>query len=261
MGRTVREKGLYFGCVGLSLAVLPLLWRRCGWTVTTRLLLFNAALLLAYTAFLVLTYIGHFPGAWSTEAHSFFRYETHLSLVLILVLALAVRDLVPALAKPIPALKAAAVALILLAPLGFVRYLRFDMDMPQPLVWNFAKDLASLVADDSRLALLLPGDNGSVATMLAGVLRDTPPRRPALDIQAFDRADEATLDAAGAAGYEIAFVSCTGVGLAGVPPGHAALLARTDGVWRPRQVWAYPADDGHQHWQHILAWPPLCRDK
>ena len=262
MLHTVLNKGLYFGCVLASFLALPFAWRAQGWSVTTRLLTFNAALFVCYTGFLVLTYIGHFPGAWSTEAHSFFRYETHLSLVLTLTLALAARDallaLRPTLARArAPALGAAA--LVLLAPPALARLLRFDADMPQPLVWMLARHVTPALTPADRLALLLPGDNGSVATMLSGILRDTAPRNPDLAIVSFNHADAATLDRAAAEGYDMALISCTPAGLAGLSEGQAAILRRGPDGWIVREAWSYPADMTKRRWQHVLAWPPLCR--
>ncbi len=258
----VLGKGTYFGCVLTAFASLPLLLSRHGWTPTTRLLAFFAALFVLYNVFLLVTYIAVFPVAMSEAAHSYFRYNTHLSLVLVLALALAVRDLVPAAwvehGRSAP-IAAAVVAVALLAPAVFVKRLRFDLDMPQPLVWTLAKHLAPYLHDGDRLALLLPGDNGSVATMLAGVLADTPPFRRDLDLLRRDRADPAALNAAARRGYELALVSCTPQGWEDVPAGQAALLRHSDDGWHPLAAWPYPPNAAKQRWQHILSWGPLCR--
>src|SRR4029077_1388978 len=89
----VAEKSVYFGCTAAALAAWPVLLRQQGWTPTTRLLAYHAILLVLYNGFLLLTYLALFPAEMSIEAHSFFRYNTHLSLVLSLSLALAARDL------------------------------------------------------------------------------------------------------------------------------------------------------------------------
>jgi hypothetical protein len=255
-------KGTYFGCVLAAFASLPLLLSRQGWTPTTRLLTFFAALFLLYNAFLLLTYIAAFPVAMSNAAHSYFRYNTHLSLVLVLALALAVRDLAPAswLERSRSARAGTAVlALALLVPVAFVKRLRFDLDMPQPLVWSLAKHLVPYLHDGDRLALLLPGDNDSVASMLAGVLADTPPRRRRLDLLRRDHADPAALDEAAGRGYPLALISCTPKGWADVPPRQAALLRHEAEGWRLVAAWPYPAAAAKQRWQHILSWGPLCR--
>lgn len=262
----VLGKGTYFGCVLLAFASLPLLLSRQGWTPTTRLLCLFAALFVLYNAFLLVTYIAVFPVAMSEAAHSYFRYNTHLSLVLVLALALAVRDLLtaPSLERRWSApVAAAVVAVALLAPALFVKRLRFDLDMPQPLVWSLAKHLAPHLHDGDRLALLLPGDNGSVATMLAGVLADTPPRRRDLDLLQRNRAGRGTLDEVARRGYPLALVSCTPAGWEDVPPhvptGQAVLLRHGADRWHLLAAWPYPPDATKERWQHILSWGPLCR--
>jgi hypothetical protein len=265
MVATIAGKGVYFACVAAALLALPLLLGRQGWTRTTRLLAFHVALVV----FLLLTYIGHFPGEWSTEAHSYFRYETHLSLVLMLALALALRDLgfggwIAAGfggARRRRLLAAAVLLLALGAPIAFATQLRFDLVPPQSLVWTLAGNLARYLQDGDKVALLLPGDNGSVATMLGGILQDMPPRRRSLDLLDLDTADQAALDRAAAAGYPLALVSCTGRGIADLPPGQAVLMRHQEGIWRLVAIWPYPADAAKRHWQHILSWRPLCREE
>jgi hypothetical protein len=257
-----RGKAIYFGCVVAALASLPLLLSKHGWTPTTRLLILNAALFTLYNAFLLLTYIAAFPAAMSEAAHSFFRYNTHLSLVLVLALSLAARDLLPLSWRErgrSARVAAAMVVVVLLAPLAFVKRLRFDLDMPQPLAWDLAKDLVPYLHDGDRLALLLPGDNDSVATMLAGVLGDTPPRRRGLTLLRRSSADQATLDEAARLDYPLALVSCTPPGLNQAPVGAAALLRHDVDGWRLVAAWPYPAVDARSRWQHILSWAPLCR--
>lgn len=259
---TVAEKPVYFACVGAAFVALGVLHRRQGWTPTTRLLGFHAALFFFYNAFIVLTYVALFAPGMAIEAHSYFRYNTHLSLVLVLSLALAARDLgvggwlAHGAARPAAA---GAILLILLAPVGFIKRLRFDLDMPQPLAWNLAKHTAERLHDGDRLALLLPGDNGSLAAMIAGVLRDTAPRRPYLDLLSSDTADAATLDDAARRGYGLALISCTPPDLAGLPAGQAVLLRHGDDGWHEVASWPYPALVPGQHWQQILTWAPLCR--
>ena len=166
----VSEKPLYFGYVVVAILALPLVWWRQGWTATSLLLTFNAALFGLYNIFIFTTYITVFPTEMSSAAHSYFRYNTQLSLVLVLSLALTVRDLGAAARiweRPLQAANAAALGLTLLAPIAFAKRLRFDLDMPQPLVWDLAKKLTNYLSDGGRLALLLPGDNDSVATMIS----------------------------------------------------------------------------------------------
>jgi hypothetical protein len=255
-------KPLYFGCVAAAIVALPMVWWRQGWTATTRLLTFNAALFGLYNIFIFMTYIAVFPTEMSTAAHSYFRYNTQLSLVLVLSLALMVRDLGAAARiweRPLRAANAAVLGLALVAPVALAKRLRFDLDMPQPLVWDLTKKLSPYLGDGGRLALLLPGDNDSVATMISGVLADTPPRRRMLDLLRRNTADAATLDEAARLGYPLALISCTPNGLGDLPAAQAVLLHHDPHGWHLLAAWPYPQDAVQRRWQHILSWPPLCR--
>jgi hypothetical protein len=258
--RSIFEKPFYFAGVGTALAALPVALRRWGWTATTRLLAVHAALFVLYNGFLLLAYIMTFSGVMSAAAHSYFRYNTHLALVLVLALAMAARDagLGAVLARHARRWAALALAVQLVAPVAFAQRLRFDLVMPQPLVWDLALHSKPFLHDGDRLALLLPGDNGSVAAMLASLLRDVPPRRR-LDLWITRTADAQTLGEAARRGYDLALVSCSGDGVAGLPPRVAGLLAHDTRGWRTLAQWPYPAAAFRQRWQDILSWRPLCR--
>jgi hypothetical protein len=258
----VSEKPLYFGCVVAAILALPLVWWQQGWTATSRLLTFNAALFGLYNIFIFTTYIAVFPTEMGSAAHSYFRYNTQLSLVLVLSLALTVRDLGAAARiweRPLRTASAAVLGLALVAPIAFAKRLRFDLDVPQPLVWDLAKKLSPYLSDGGRLALLLPGDNDSVATMIAGVMADTPPRRHMLDLLRRNTADAATLDEAARLGYPLALISCTPDGLGDLPADQAVLLRHDPDGWHLIAAWPYPPHAAQRRWQHILAWRPLCR--
>ncbi|HEV2301957.1 MAG TPA: hypothetical protein VGR91_10355 [Stellaceae bacterium] len=259
---SIFEKPFYFAGVVIALAALPVALRRCGWTMTTRLLAVHAGLFVFYNAFLLLAYVMTFSGGMSAAAHSYFRYNTHLSLVLVLALAMAAREagLGAILARHARRWTALALAAQLAAPIAFAQRLRFDLVMPQPLVWNLGVRVKPYLKDGDRLALLLPGDNGSVAAMLAGVLRDVPPRRR-LDLWVRPTADSATLGEAARRGYELALVSCSADGLVGSPPGVAGLFAHDKAGWGVLAQWPYPAAAFRQRWQDILSWRPLCRKR
>ena len=260
-GRVVADKVVYFSCAAVALIAWPVLLHRQGWTLTTRLLAYHASLLALYNGFLLLTYIGLFSREMSIQAHSFFRYNTHLTLVLVLVLALAARDIGIGqwlVGKRARAVGSLALAVAVLAPVGYAYRLRFDLDMPQPLVRRLATNLKVYLADDDRLALLLPGDNHSVATMIAGVLADTPPRRRGIDLLRRNSADPAMLDEATRLGYRLALISCVPEGWEELPPNQAVLLRYGPGGWHPLAMWPYPKHGPDQRWKAILSRGPLC---
>ena len=60
---------------------------------------------------------------------------------------------------------------------------RFDLDAPQPSLWNLGTAAAQYVEPDARLALVLPGDiNDGAASTLSGIFRFVPPRRMLTDV-------------------------------------------------------------------------------
>jgi hypothetical protein len=260
---SVVEKPIYFAVELVSFACLALLLCRQGWAQATRYLAFNAATFILYNGFLVATYIAHFSPEMSAEAHSYFRYNTHLSLILVLSLALAARELAPsAWASLRVRRRAAAVALCvaLAAPVALAERLRFDIEMPQPLVWILAGELKPYLQDGDRLALLLPGDSGEVGDLLDGYLASAPPRRRGLQIQRYTIADSATLEKAAAAGYNLAVISCAPPEpLVALPPGVAALVRHDASGWRQVATWDYPAGIALSPWQRNRHWPALCR--
>lgn len=258
----VVEKIVFFGpLVAALIAYLVCAWRgavadspgqRAGRTLLIVVLLYNAALLVSY--------IGHFSGQMTTDAHSFFRYNTHLTLLLMVTLVLMLRGPARAwFAKQPPRnrgwLAGLAIVVFIVCPVAFLHWLRFDLETPQVRAWDLAQHIATAVGRDDRVALVLPGDNDSLFPVLEGLLRMTPPRRPNLVL---DDVPTLTPDTFGRlAADQWAVVSCTPSGMAGVPAGEAALFARDAKGWALVDHWQYPpADDGH--WSRVIALAPLC---
>jgi len=263
MGKVVIEKITFFACVAVLFVFLQRRLRHRQLDATGQALGLAAATFLLYNGFLIVTYIGHFPGVMSVEAHSYFRYNTHLALLIEFALVVTIRNRVapwlaghPGLGRK---LGIAAILLALLVPVGFAQRLRFDFDMPQPVVRQLARQLAPELKDDDRLALLLPGDTNSLDWALSSLLHFTPPRRPALDLKFWDRADPAAFDEAAAGGYDLAFLSCTDHSALDLPPHASALLRHGADGWQPVKLWPYPPVDPKQRWQQALPSAPLCR--
>jgi len=255
-------KPLYFGAEIVSFAALGFMLLRRGWSRATRFLVFNAAAFVLYNGFLIVTYLAHFSAEMAAEAHSYFRYNTHLSLILVLSLALAARELTPSMwlqPRRRRGLAALAVVLALAAPVAFAERLRFDVEMPQPLVWDMAAGLKPYVKDHDRLALLLPGDDGEIGELLGGYLASAPPRRRGLDITRYKTADAATLDAAAQNRDALAVIGCTPDGFLGLPAREAALLRHDPDGWHAIASWPYAAAPPLSHWQRNRHWPALCR--
>ena len=262
IGRAIASKPAYFVAEAAAIACFPVLLRRQGWSPATRFLAFNAAVFVFYNAFLIVTYIAHFSPLMSEEAHSYFRYNTHLSLIMMLALALAVRELSPGFwARPRISRYSGAliVALGLLSPVALAERLRFDIAMPQPLVWDMVKALDPYLKDGDRLVLLTPGDNGEVGSLIDVYLASEPPRRRGLTIAHYNTADAAALAAAAADGYELAAITCTPAGLAGLPPGLVALLKHDASGWSAVATWPQSSGIPLSRWQRNRHWPAFCR--
>src|SRR5216683_3086827 len=262
MLKEMLEKSYFFAAAALAVAGLIWRLRRHGLDRTTRVAALFAGVMLAYDAALFVTYIGHFPGQMSAEAHSFFRYNTHLGLLLVLTLLLLARDIVAergwtlrgALRRAGPA---ALVAVAALCPLALASLLRFDLEVPQLRTWQLAAIAKARLGTERRLALVLPGDNGSVTAMLEGLIRFVPPAHPDLDLRSVTALAPETFDRLARDGYRLALISCTAAGSHDVPAGRAVLLEHGAGGWRAAAQEAYPVPRSRR-WSHVLLDAPLC---
>jgi hypothetical protein len=215
-----------------------------------------------YTVALVLAYVAHFTGEMATDAHSYFRYNTHLSLLLMVAATWLARDWAGARLDALSArwrrlLPAAMIVILLASPLVFLDFLRFDLEVPQQRAWLLAQEIALRVAGGDRLMLILPGDNGSLATMIEGALRMTPPRRNDLQIGSINDFTPGTLGLIAGQENAWALLSCAPAGVEGVPAGQAALFKRDQAGWHVAALLAYPpASRGR--WSRVVSEAPLC---
>jgi hypothetical protein len=262
MLKEMLEKGYFFALT--ALAVGGLIWRlrRRGLDGKARVAALFTGVLLVYNAALFMTYIGHFPGQMSVEAHSFFRYNTHLGLLLMLTLLLFARELAAergwalrgALGRRAPV---ALVTVAIVCPLALASLLRFDLEVPQLRTWQLVALAKQGLGSESRLAVVLPGDNGSVTAMVEGLLRFVPPAYPDLDLRILTSLAPDTLSRLVADGYGLAVISCSAAGSADLPAGHAVLLRRGASGWHTAAQEAYPPPRTRR-WAHVLSEAPLC---
>lgn len=257
---------------GIVLAAAPLALRR-GLTPASRLFLITAGVTLLYTAFLVFTYVAHFPGEIGASAHSFFRYNLHLQFLATLAFVAFARESwmrrgAPDLGGRWRAVGVAAIVLALVAPVAGAGLLRRDQRMPEPLVWRMARFAAPHFQQGDRVALLLPGDNRSVAFMLRVAIAIDHPHSGLANFKDVPKAYPETLDTVKAAGVGYALISCVPSGLASSPVGAAlglksgetALLARDGQGWKLLARQDVPADlPPAAGWTHELSPGPFCR--
>ncbi len=256
MLRTAANKGVFFAA--LVSVMLVAVWRlaRREFDFSTRVAAMLAGVAIVYNLGLVFAYVAHFEGEMGIGAHSYFRYSTHLSLLLMAAAALLLRPARWSLQGQAwqDAAPAVLILLVLLDPFLFLRLLRFDLEVPALRAWSLAHEAALRIAPDERLLLIVPGDNQSVPPALEGILRYTQPRRPDVDLAAVDDLD------AGLAmtDFKRALLSCAPPGVDGVPQGSAALLARAGSAWQAEAVWRYDPVPPHARWSQVLAPRALC---
>lgn len=255
VGGVILAKQYYFGCVA---AVLGLTVWRPSWLSERAAAVLRMAAVAAvlYAGFLILTYVVHFKAE-----HSFFRYNAHLSLLVVLGLLLAGRDYCAG--RSLPWLRPAGrvvVIIMLTAPLAGLHLLRYDLDRPQPQLRAAARALAQEVSDGDRVAVILTDDNTMAAIAFDSLLRYAAPRRPLIDISVAQTASSEVLAQAAAAGRRLAFVSCTDGNGLGLAPHAAALLSWREGGWSPVKLWTYPPVPPRRwwNWAGYLASEPFC---
>ena len=257
------HKATFFLFIVAVLVFAAVRLRRDAWSRERNLFGLIAGVILLFNGFLLFTYVAHFPPAWAVAAHSYARYEAQISLLVMLGLAVALR---PYVARRMPAnggrgryAGIVAVAAILVLPIVGMRMLRFDLDFPQPELWQLGHAVAEQLQSGDRLALVLPGDtDNSVGSMLRGVMLFTPPRRPGLDFHMATGSVASGLRDAMNAGYQLALVSCTPPGLVGVPAGVATLMRNTPEGWRAVLAWPWPSSITTRRFAALLARAPLC---
>jgi hypothetical protein len=256
MLRAIGGKIVFFAILvaALAIAALRLIRRELDLETRVAAMLLGAAIV--YNLALLGAYVTHFEGRMGIEAHSYFRYNTHLGLLLMATLVLFARDwrwpqFGGRWRRAVPGF---LVLLALLVPLPFLRMLRFDLEAPNLRAYQLAHEAALRIRDDERLLLILPGNNGTLPPTIEGVLRDLPPRRPDIDLGV------ASDIAAGLAEKEHAraLLSCAPPGFALVPAGEGALLRRDGDAWQVEASWRYDPPRPHARWSQVLAPAPLC---
>jgi hypothetical protein len=266
IAQAVARYAYFFAAAALALAGLVWRWRRAGIDCTTRVAALFAGVTILYNAALLFTYVAHFDREIGAAAHSYFRYNSHLGLLLVLTLTLLARDVARQRRWALVGVRRRVVARTLLAatlaaPIaGFIfGFLRFDLEAGQQRGWELAALARQQLDKDPHLALVLPGDNGSLSTMLDALIRFTPPRHLDAVLGYAYAVSEAALGQLGQLGYGYALVSCRAPGLENWPANHAGLLERrADGRWRLLALTPYPPAPLRLRASHVLAEAPLC---
>jgi hypothetical protein len=262
MADQIRRRATLFVIYGILLVVAAYRLARREFSGPSRLLVLSGVMIVLFNLFLVFTYISHFPVQDGDEAHSYFRYNTHLSLLV----GLAVITTVAALRRPsigTPTHRIVATVAILalvIAPTAFLRQVRYDLQRPRTLIWTLTRQLAERSSDDQRIGLVLPGndDIGAVTLTMRGMLALSEPRRAGLTFDVRTSLDETVLSDLAKSGDDRVLVSCMPGDLLGIPARHAALLRPSPGGWQAEDLGAYAPARPHEYWQPALAAEPFC---
>lgn len=268
--RTIIQKATFYLCLLAVLALAVATWRRTPRSFEATLLALIAGTAILYNGFVLFTYIAHFPPEMARNAHSYFRYSGHLSLLVMLGLIVALR---PAAELGVMALGSrarwagmAAVALMVVCPLALTPMLRFDLQPPQPALFALARQVAAIVPDRAKLAIVVPGDPFDAAgSAIRGALLYLPPRRPNLDLITVTRADVETLAALHQQDVAYALLSCVRPGLesAGLTEaelGKVTLLRSTQFGWVVHAAWSWPTEHAGARFGALLERPIFCAD-
>ncbi|HXR85387.1 MAG TPA: hypothetical protein VN728_00365 [Stellaceae bacterium] len=256
MLRATGETILFFSILFAALALAA--WRllRRELDLGTRVAALLLGVTIVYNLALIGAYVAHFEGEMGIGAHSYFRYSTHLGLLLMGTLVLYARDWRwPAFGgrwrRAVPAL---VVLVLLIVPLPFLGLLRFDLEVPNLRAYQLAHEAATRITDNAKLMLLLPGDNGSVRPTIEGVLRELPPRRPNVVLQAASDVATGLADK----DYSRALLSCAPSDTDAALAGEAELLRRNGDDWQIEARWPYERATAHARWSQVLSPAPLC---
>jgi hypothetical protein len=153
-----------------------------------------------------------------------------------------------------------AVLALVVAPLAFLRQVRYDLQRPRTLIWTLTRQLAERSDDDQRIGFVLPGndDVGAITLTMRGMLALSEPRRAGLTFDVRTRLDDAVLSDLAKAGDNRVLVSCMPGDLLGVPARHAALLRPSPEGWQAEDLGPYPQARPGDYWQPALAAEPFC---
>jgi len=189
MGEVMLKKSGYTALIVIAstVALRGVLKRRHD--PTTRLAQLCAAVFVLYLGFLFCMYLGNFAGEAAREAQSFWRYQTHLGpLALLVTVALVAEKGGPLLRRMAPrAMTLAAMfaaVVVVVGPIAAAqRMIRTDLEMPKPFLDQIARDAARLVPADATVTIALPFNGLDLSMMMrlrlwapARTIRLAPPR-------------------------------------------------------------------------------------
>ncbi len=243
MGVVALKKSGYFAMM-LFFVVYALRAVRHPRTSFDRLAMLVGGVFVAYTLFLIFIYIAHF-GGWP---QSYWRFNTHLGYFGFAAAAYGGARLWRRWGRPLPdrRLGIAAVALVLVLEFALLRYWRFDLEQPKPMLRRTGIDMAESLPRNAKVVALIPGDNGNFSWILRYYVTIDRPDLSVITVRSVAAAREQLARTGppvlvwsycGTAEMEMAF----GLSLPGTA---AVLLARDGSGWRLVRRWPHPPIGG-----------------
>lgn len=235
MALIASKKGGYFGLmlIALGFAVRGIVRPR---TAFDRLAVIAGGMFLAYNLFLLFTYITAFGDNDALRAASYWRYNTHLGGIAVLF---AVYGIARLWRWPLPRIAAAAaVVLVLIAPVALAAMIRFDVRAPKLFVRAVGAEIQRTLSQDDRIVLIDTTDSGVYVMMMYYTLHGGP--RVAADFTTAARGNLAIPPAATHAWVHVPTPAVEAALDATLPSGASYLLRRSGGRWTVVKSWPYP---------------------
>lgn len=210
-----------------------------------RLALVGALIFLGYQVFLALIYVAHFQGSASTGVQSYWRFNTQLGPLAVLVVAYGAAWGWGRRGLHAPAwLRRTPIVLALIGPLLLAEYMRWDLKRDDPFYWRMGDEMAADLPRGAGVALVHPRDNGNAVTLMQAILQ-LGEGRSDLTTQTWTTLPDDLTDRLESIGIGHAWLYCLPPAAAsrfGVEPQTGAvLLQRTGGAgWTVLRRWAYP---------------------
>jgi hypothetical protein len=262
----ISQRGVYFALI-LLFFILTVSWVRRGERDSkTVALLAGSIAIIFHHIFITITYVTHFDPRWAVDAHSYFRYMTQLSLILMLGYVVLLQDWYRARAAALGPdqrrrLAAWSCGAILVLPFLGSYWLRFDLVTPQPEIAQAIEASKAKLDQHAALAVLVPGDPDDIGGSFArGTLLYIAPRLSFPHIRTVTGEDAATLGSLAAAGYHQALVGCSDDLPADLhaPANALALITYGKGGWAVSDHWPYPPHLRERHWSAMIPRDSFC---
>jgi hypothetical protein len=231
------EKATFFAILATAVGIGSARWLRGARDPATLLLMLVLGCFVLFDGFLLFTYIAHFQGEMSSNAQSYYRYNTELALLLMIGLVLLLREPVArrlatgAWRRTVPSL---VVIAALALPIGFFERVRFDLRRARAVPWTLAEAVASMLTPRDRLAILATGSNHDGSLQLRGYLGLL---APMVDVWALRFEPRDVIPALPTRGFDRLLVTCAGAVQTDLPRDAAALFAWDGARWQTLEVW------------------------